>query len=114
MRFPAVSVASAALLILLCGPPAARAATPKACDLLGSQMASTILGTPVGPATDSGNFCFYTSKSENANVGLVTVEGQERMPILSKNWPSRGTLRNQSQVSAMRIYLSEKAPMLTV
>jgi len=63
---------AAALLILLATSAGARAATPKACDLLSAQTASSILGTAVGAAVDAkaGATCTYSSKSGNTTVAL--------------------------------------------
>jgi hypothetical protein len=77
MRIRAVAPATAAFLILFMVHFAASAATPKACDLLSAQTASSLLGGPVNlPVDMSGIGCSYMTKSGSAVVGLIVTDAQ--------------------------------------
>ena len=68
MRKPARPAAMSGLLALVISPCAVRAAT--ACQLLNSQSAASLLGSPANPPVDlQGIACSYSGK---ASSGMVT------------------------------------------
>lgn len=71
MRIQSFIVVVAGCLAVLSNASAAHAAA-KPCDLLSSQDASALLGTPVKPLMQMDQYCGYQSISqkENTNVGL--------------------------------------------
>jgi hypothetical protein len=72
MRSYAVLTLPAALAVLLIAGSAARAAVPKACDLLTAQTAASLLGGPVGAPTDvQGMICSYSTKTAIVSLSVV-------------------------------------------
>jgi hypothetical protein len=66
---------TAALFVLFIAPSTARAATPKACDLLSAQIASSLAGSPVGkPADMSGKSCRYSVTGKRTSVQVIVTE----------------------------------------
>jgi len=71
MRTHAAVPLVAVLFSLLAIPAVADAATPKACDLLSAQTATSLLGAAVGKPTDmKGATCTYVCTSGNATIAL--------------------------------------------
>jgi hypothetical protein len=76
MRIRAVAPATAAFLALFMVHFTASAATPKACDLLSAQTATSLLGGPVNAPIDmQGIMCGYSTKTGSATVGLTVTQG---------------------------------------
>jgi hypothetical protein len=89
MRIQTSLAVAAAALVVFTTPSAAHAA-PKPCDLLIPQSASAIFGTPVKPMMDSGEYCFYQSSSENANVGMSLSSAAGATPATLNALVSKG------------------------
>jgi hypothetical protein len=77
MRLPAISVAAAALVVLLVAPCTAHAATPKACDLFSAQTAASLVGGPVNAPVDlQGIGCSYVTRTGTATTTLTMADAQ--------------------------------------
>ena len=79
MRFRAVAAGVISVFVFLLAAAPARAATPKACDLLTAQTAASLAGEAVGAQKEEeakdnkGSGCKYTSKS-GGNIGIAIVD----------------------------------------
>jgi len=76
MRVYSALTVPAALAVLLMSASAAHAAAPKACDLLTSQIATSLLGGPVSAPTDvQGMLCSYGTKTATVSLAVVDSPG---------------------------------------
>ena len=74
MKMQAAISVTAVLLVLFITPSSAHA-TPKACDLLSAQTATTLAGSPVGKPTDAeGASCTYQVTGKNASVQVILAD----------------------------------------
>jgi hypothetical protein len=70
MRIHAALSTAISFLFFITAPCTSHAASPKACDLLSSQMAVVLAGGPVTDHMDAGFLCLYPSDSAGTQVSL--------------------------------------------
>jgi len=81
MRLSALPSFAFGFLTMLLVPSAARAETPKACDLLNAQTAASLAGGPVNAPFDlQGIGCSYVSQAAGATVGLTITDAEKTTP----------------------------------
>jgi len=125
-----------AALVMLLAASSVGAATPKACDLLSAQTATSLLGTAVGAAVEgkAGATCTYTSKSGDATVAMgvgdfsggdgkqtviaLQVMASQEKGATSKSLPGLGDqsflVSRASNKNALVLDYHEKMVMLSV